>query len=266
MTNQNRLVSVIVPTFNSGNTISSCLGSIRSQTYSNSEIIVVDRFSSDATVPISEQYDCKIIRSPEKRSSARNIGASNASGDFLIFIDSDMRLSPTTIDECVNVSRMGSFDSLIVPEVSVGVGFWSKCIAFEKLLYMNNNLIESPCFFSRSCFAKIDGYDASLEAGEDWDITSRLVKNSCRIGRVKSLIYHNEERTTLAKLFRKKYYYGHTIFLYSQSNPALARAQLSPKRFLNKPSVKMMIRSPDLGTGLVIMKAVEFSALILGSK
>ncbi len=46
MIDQERLVSVIIPTFNSGKTISACLDSITSQTYSKCEIIIVDRFST----------------------------------------------------------------------------------------------------------------------------------------------------------------------------------------------------------------------------
>ena len=43
----NKLVSVIVPTFNSSNFIHECLKSIQDQTYKNIEIIVVDNFSTD---------------------------------------------------------------------------------------------------------------------------------------------------------------------------------------------------------------------------
>jgi glycosyltransferase involved in cell wall biosynthesis len=266
MTVQDKLVSVIIPTFNSGKTISACLNSIKSQTYGKCEIIIVDRLSKDSTTSISKQYGCKIIESLEKRSSARNLGASHASGDYFVFIDSDMQLSSTTIEECVRLSETSSFDTLIVPEISTGMGFWSKCIALEKELYLNNELIESPCFFTRSSFLGIGGYDATLEAGEDWDISTRLLKSNYRIGRVKSLIFHNEGQVTLSKLFRKKYYYGQSIPLYSSRHPDLARAQLSPIRFVNKKSFASMFRSPALGIGLVMMKSVEYSGLFLGSK
>ena len=76
MTVQDKLVSVIIPTFNSGRTISACLSSIKSQTYSRCEIIVVDKFSRDSTTSMSKQYGCKIIESlengrPSERPSRR---------------------------------------------------------------------------------------------------------------------------------------------------------------------------------------------------
>ncbi len=184
----------------------------------------------------------------------------------MMFIDSDMQLESTTVEECVKLSAANGYDSLIVPEISVGTGFWSKCIALEKELYLDNQLIESPCFFTKSCFVGINGYDVKLEAGEDWDITSRLLKNDYRVGRINSSILHDEGRPTLAKLFRKKYYYGQSITLYATRYPELARAQLSPSRFLNKKSFSAMFNSPKIGVGLVFMKAIEFSGLLMGSK
>jgi len=266
MTDQDKLVTIVIPTYNSGRTISSCLDSIKSQTHSRCEVVIVDRFSDDETIPILRRYGCKIIQNLEKRSSARNIGASNTSGDYLMFIDSDMQLESTTVEECVKLSIASGYDSLVVPEISVGTGFWSKCIALEKELYIDNQLIESPCFFSKSCFVSINGYDEKLEAGEDWDITSRLIKNNYRIGHINSSILHNEGRATLTKLFRKKYYYGQSITSYTNRYPDLARAQLSPSRFLNKKSMSAILHSPKLGAGLVFMKTIEFSGLLIGSK
>jgi len=49
------LVSVIIPTFNSGGTLGKCLRSIRNQTYGNVEIIVVDKFSTDKTKEIAKK-------------------------------------------------------------------------------------------------------------------------------------------------------------------------------------------------------------------
>lgn len=47
--NNKPLVSVIIPTYNSSSTLEKCLRSIRSQSYKNIEIIIVDKFSNDST-------------------------------------------------------------------------------------------------------------------------------------------------------------------------------------------------------------------------
>jgi len=262
----NKIVSVIVPTYNSGSTISACLESIKLQTHPFIETIIVDCFSSDSTISESRKYGCKIIQTKLKRSSARNVGASIAIGDFLMFVDSDMELEPTITEEAVKRLESDRYDCLIVPEVSKGEGFWSECIALEKKLYINNQLVESPCFFTKSCFQAMGGYDRVLEAGEDWDIFNRLLKNRFRVGRINGLIFHNDGHTTLKKLFLKKYYYGQTIDLYSKTNPRLSRVQLSPKRFVNSKSVKTILQVPWVGIGLIFMKSVEFSGLVFGSR
>jgi len=49
-------VSVVIPTYNSANTIGTCLESIENQTYEDIEIIVVDNFSTDETAEIAKEY------------------------------------------------------------------------------------------------------------------------------------------------------------------------------------------------------------------
>jgi glycosyltransferase involved in cell wall biosynthesis len=266
MTVEDKLVSVIIPTFNSEKTIQACLDSIDAQTYRFTETIVVDCFSSDATVSISRAHKSKVLQSREKRSPARNRGAATSSGDYLMFLDSDMRLKATTIEDCMMLAQTQKFDSVIVPEISFGSGFWSRCIALEKKMYFGDELVESPCFFDKNCFRFIGGYDPDLEAGEDWDIFSRLLRNNFRVGHVDGLIYHDEGKVTLAKLFRKKYYYGQSISSYTRKNPLSAKAQLSPKRFVNKKSIHTLFQSPSLGLGLIMIKSIEFSGLVMGSR
>jgi len=61
MIEQKLLVSVIIPTKNSGSTIGNCLESIMTQTYTNIEIVVVDNYSNDNTQEIAEKYTEKVI-------------------------------------------------------------------------------------------------------------------------------------------------------------------------------------------------------------
>ena len=51
------LVSIIVPTYNSASTLETCLASLKSQSYPNIEIIIVDNYSTDDTLNIAKKYD-----------------------------------------------------------------------------------------------------------------------------------------------------------------------------------------------------------------
>lgn len=92
---ENLLVSVIVPIYKVEKYLCECVDSIISQSYSNLEIILVDDGSPDRCPEICDEYakqDCrmKVIHKPNSGlSDARNVGLTNSSGDYVIFIDSD---------------------------------------------------------------------------------------------------------------------------------------------------------------------------------
>lgn len=92
---ENKLISVIVPVYNVERYLERCIQSIKSQTYKNLEIILVNDGSGDASGTICEEYAKKdariqVIHQDNKGlSAARNKGLDLASGSLIIFIDSD---------------------------------------------------------------------------------------------------------------------------------------------------------------------------------
>lgn len=92
---KNDLISVIVPVYNVEDYIDRCIESITNQTYKNLEIILVDDGSSDKSLDLCKKWARKdnriiVIHSENKGvSSARNIGLTKATGDYIGFIDSD---------------------------------------------------------------------------------------------------------------------------------------------------------------------------------
>lgn len=89
------LISVIIPVYNVEKYISECIESILGQTYRKLEIILVDDGSSDNSGKICDEYSKKDVRIKVIHkengglSDARNTGMLMASGEFLIFVDSD---------------------------------------------------------------------------------------------------------------------------------------------------------------------------------
>lgn len=88
-------VSIIVPAYNVQDYIVECIASLRNQTYSNIEIILVDDGSSDKTGEICDSYASKDVRIKvihQKNSgvtSARRKGLENATGKYVSFVDAD---------------------------------------------------------------------------------------------------------------------------------------------------------------------------------
>jgi glycosyltransferase involved in cell wall biosynthesis len=256
-TSEKHLVSFIIPTKNSGRTLPICIRSIRNQTYPNIEIIIVDSFSSDGTKRIAENHAARTIEANVKRSEARNLGANSAVGELVFFIDSDMELDPNVVEECVRRIKEG-YDAIIIPEVSVGEGFWAKSKALEKLCYVGDDLIEGARFLKRSVFEALGGYDPELEAGEDWDLSNRIRKTGYRIARIKSPIMHHEGRLSLMDSVRKKYYYAGTIDRYIQKYPEVAKKQLTLFRHAFLRNWRKIVADPPHAFGLLIMKICEF--------
>ena len=87
-----QLVSVIIPTYNSGTYVTETIDSVLNQTYPHREIIVVDDGSTDDTPEQVRRYGSAISYIRQSNSgvgAARNTGLRAASGHYLAFLDSD---------------------------------------------------------------------------------------------------------------------------------------------------------------------------------
>ncbi len=255
------LVSIIIPTFNSERTLGACLNSIKEQTYSPIEIIIVDKQSKDKTAVIAKEYTNQIYFYGTERSEQRNYGAKKAHGDYLCFIDSDMELSKNVVKSCVEKSHNDTnVKGIIIPEESFGEGFWAKCKKLEKSFYIGNDAIEAARFFDRDAFGKVGGYDEGLVSGEDWDLSQRIAKTGS-LKRINDFIYHNEGEIDLIKSVKKKYYYAQKFsgYLNKDKNENLDKQTGLINRykiFLSKP--QKLLSDPITASGMLFMKTLEF--------
>ena len=150
-------VSIIVPAFNSENTLERCLKAIRESSYKDYEVIVVDDGSSDATHVIAEKYADKVIRLCDNsgRAYARSMGMKHAQGAIIVNIDSDVLIKHNSL------SLINDYLSLHEDADAV-TGLLSKECPFTnfssqyKNLYMNytfQRLPEKVTFLSGAIYA-----------------------------------------------------------------------------------------------------------------
>ncbi len=209
------LVSVLITTKNEEKNLPACLDSIKSQTYPQDriEIIVVDNYSSDRTQEIARSYGARVFTKGPERSSQRNFGFEIAKGEWVLFLDADMRLSEKVIEECVRkVKSDSSIVGLYIPEVVIGRGFWIKVRRFERSFY-NATVIDCVRFVNRKVFLEIGGFDESLTGPEDWDLDRRIRKVG-KVDIINSPLFHDEGRFSFSKYLRKKSYYAGTVDNY----------------------------------------------------
>lgn len=91
------LISVIIPVYNNGNYIKKCIQSLREQTYSNIEILLIDDGSDSEYSLLYDEIGGGIRVYHESRagvSRARNTGLKYSKGDYVCFVDSDDYVAP----------------------------------------------------------------------------------------------------------------------------------------------------------------------------
>lgn len=215
MENLNPIVSVVITTKNEEKNIANCLQAILQQSYPSNEIemIVVDNNSNDATKTIAQKYTDKVFDKGPERSAQRNLGARQAKGQYYLYLDADMALSPNVVEESVAMLE-GKNDlvGLYIPEIIMGDGFWPKVRRFERGFY-NATVIDCVRFVRLRDFLAVGGFDETMSGPEDWDFDKKL-RGLGRVGLMKSPIYHNEASFNLKKYLKKKQYYTQSFDKY----------------------------------------------------
>jgi glycosyltransferase involved in cell wall biosynthesis len=264
----NPVVSVIVPTYNSSATLRYCLESIKNQTYENVEIIVVDNNSKDNTKDIAKEYTSKVFNIGPERSAQRNHGVSQSTGEYVMIIDSDMKLSKEVVAQCVEEFRKDSnITGLVIPEESFGEGFWAQCKKLERSFYVGVSWMEAARAFPKDIYLKAGGYDESMVSGEDWDLSQRIEKMG-KLGRIQPYIFHNEGKLSLIKTLKKKYYYAKKFKDYTSKNKETSNVGNQTgvisryKLFLSQPG--KLFKNPITGIGMLVMKTLEFGFGFIG--
>ena len=112
------LISIIITVYNTEKYLERCLKSVLEQSSTDFEVVIVDDYSSDNSMMVIEKTlegyehkpEIKIIKNEKNQGSSysRTVGLNSASGDYVIFIDSDDYISPSYISElktCIEQHR-----------------------------------------------------------------------------------------------------------------------------------------------------------------
>ncbi|MGN1277202.1 MAG: glycosyltransferase family 2 protein [Floccifex sp.] len=179
----NICISVIIPVYNVEKYIQSCIKSVIDQTYSDIEILLVDDGSTDKSGIICDEYaacDSRITVVHQKNaglSAARNRGISEASCDYITFIDSDDYIAPDYIER----------------------------------LY--RGLLESNAQICICDYKKVDEEIEIEGLGYSCDITGALVKlsNKQALENVYTGDFHGVDFISVAKLYDKRLFLDNGI-------------------------------------------------------
>ena len=176
--------SIIIPTFNRAATIIRTLDSLYQQASDKAEIIVVDDGSTDNTKEVLASYvqlrGLKyFFQSNQGVSAARNNGAAHASGEYLIFLDSDDTVKSNWLRDYKEEIDKQAIDILYcgierVKENKI-VGNTSPQNPYNDGVPYGNFIPGSFCV-KRALFNQVGGYDIQLSYSENTELSFRLKK------------------------------------------------------------------------------------------
>lgn len=177
-------LSVIIPAYNEQNAIAECLNSLKQQSYTNFEIIVVDDGSTDKTLEIVKKFQVLIHSQKHKGpGSARNLGVSKSKGEILVFVDADMTFKKDFLhdltDPIIKGKTIGTFSKNEF--VTNSKNTISKCWNINRNLPENKMIPTdhgptSPVFraIQKKEFLKVNGFSLTGEYTDDWSLSEKL--------------------------------------------------------------------------------------------
>jgi glycosyltransferase involved in cell wall biosynthesis len=201
-------VSIIVPTLNEEKYLTKCLGSLVNQSWDGSfEIIVVDGGSTDRTVHVAEKYADTVLVEPSLRvGAARNVGARNARGGILAFIDADTIANPHWLEaitrafhkESMAVGLTGPtlpYDGQLYDIITYRL--WTIYLQRILLHFEMPHVIGFNCAYRRAPFLQVGGFDEENVMSEDIKLAHKIR----RYGEIK--FDRHMSALTSARRFRK---------------------------------------------------------------
>lgn len=261
------LVSVIVPTYNSGRTLQECLSAVAGQNYKNIEIIITDSFSKDKTKDIARCFTDKIIDA-ESLALARKKGVDLAKGKYILFLDSDQIIDPDTIELSVKTCEEGGFDGVTHFERSKihKNTFVERLINYDKWIFHSEQDDDpiygtaEPRFFRSEFVRKIDFLDNPPITFELAIINLKMIQMGAKIKFIDTYIYHYETQTfqhVAKKFFRYGFYYIPALKRY----PNLVIHHSAPRRTY---FTARAFKHPFLLLGLFVLYGVKAVASFSG--
>jgi len=213
-------LSVVVPAFNEEALLPGSLAAIREamtafdQAGWMSELIVCDNNSTDRTAEIARAAGAEVVFEPVNQiARARNTGAAQASGDWLLFVDADSYPSKALLEETRSAIESGCLAggaTVAFQSADAVIRFW--IAAWNFLSRRARWAAGSFIFCEAAAFRRLGGFSQDLYAAEEIDLFKRLKRLARRERRAIVILHRHPLRTSgrKAHLYTKR---EHLVFM-----------------------------------------------------
>lgn len=181
----NKLISVVLPSYNGSHFLRSSIESVIAQTYRNWELILVDDCSTDDTQCIMMEYaqrfpgriQCIHHKVNRKLPAALNTGFAASKGEYLTWTSDDNYYHPEAIDRMVSVLEEKYHVGMIYCDyyqIDSDENLINRIAVKPPSFLINGNCI-GPCFlYRRSVYNEIGAYSNQVRFAEDYDYWLRI--------------------------------------------------------------------------------------------
>ena len=223
MTSSNALVSVLLSTYNSEESIGESIDSLLSQTYKNLEILISDDGSTDSTKEICKKFQLKderILFSSNKKNigltkSLNNL-AQKASGSLIARHDADDISLPYRIEEQIEFMKKKKLDAVTTRSLikqnnkkRPGISFY---IPDKLLINRKNPFIHGTLIIKKNVFQEIGYYDERFYYAQDYKLFYDLLDKGYKVKTLNKALYIlNTENNISSENLEKQNYYADCV-------------------------------------------------------
>lgn len=240
--NEQNLVSIVIPCYNQAEYLNDLCQSIDHQTYKNIEIIIVNDGSSDNTEEVSKnivfaypQYNIKLINQKNRGlSEARNTGVHYANGEYIVTVDADDKLHPSMIETAINTLKENNVDIIYGDYQRFGEETTiQKTKKYVDLYFIQyKNITGATALYRKDVWKKTGGYKQNMHGGyEDWEFW-----------------------VNAAKLGFKFFHVPQIFFYYRVKKESMYTDSLNKHNYLCS---KIVLNHPELYTDIEIIDAIK---------
>lgn len=272
--------SIVVAVYNRTDELTELLQSLVKQTYKNFEVIVVDDGSQEDLKPVINLFSDKLKLVYHKKINSgpglsRNVGATFASNEYLIFLDSDCIAPEDYLQNVINELSTSHIDAFGGPDAAhEDFNTLQKAISYAMTSLLTTGGIRGgkksvgkfqPRSFNmgirREVFLKLGGF-ADMRVGEDPDLSMTLWENNYQTQLFHQAKVYHKRRTSLSKFAKQVYQFGTARPILNKRHPKYTKLTFwFPSVFLLGSIFSIVLSSMDLFFSLSILFSIPLFLL-----
>jgi len=205
------LASIVIPCYNQAHFLPEAIESALSQTHHRTEIVVVDDGSRDNTAAVVARHPgVKYVRQENRGlAEARNKGFHASSGEYVLFLDADDRVTPSAVEAHLSCFAehpeagfvVGDIDHIAIDGSYAGSPRWPVLEAnhYEELLKVNHVANTIAVMFRRSVIERVGGFKPFCSPAEDYELLLHAARLFPSAHHRTVVAYYRRHRETLSR-------------------------------------------------------------------